>query len=280
MKLSAKSKKASSLSRETLEPMYSVPPYSLGFPSKFAQSSYYVGDSASRDELTSVSDLMDSRSILPENTRVRKLTGDGTTHFQILQASIDHGNGEPEFLSSDVAKHFAIIRGDHKDQLRSICSSLSKASSYAANSRQQKFLAEYIHSFESGDLQAYRESQKTWVGDLSPKVENIFGFVEPYRDPLGVRAEFEGLVAISDPEETKALKELVENSSTFIRRLPWASAENEGKGPFEKALFEPPDFTSIHGKSTFRSFQVRKIDIFKLWHTAQASFSPESIYPT
>ena len=75
--------------------------------------------------------------------------------------------------------------------------------------------------------------------------------MEPYRDPYGSRAEFEGLVAISDAEETKALKKLVEYSTTFIRRLPWVdgiSTENESKGPFEKALFEPPDFTSIHSK--------------------------------
>ena len=86
-----------------------------------------------------------------------------------------------------------------------------------------------------------------------PRVENIFGYVEPYRDPYGIRAEFEGLVAISDPEETRALTKLVEHSATFIRRLPWAdgdSLENDGKGPFEKALFEPPDFTSIH--STYK----------------------------
>jgi dipeptidyl-peptidase-3 len=66
----------------------------------------------------------------------------------------------------------------------------------------------------------------------------------------GIRTEFEGLVAISDPEETKNLLKLVEHSTIFIRRLPWANGEcmdNDGKGPFEKTLFEPPDFASIHG---------------------------------
>jgi dipeptidyl-peptidase-3 len=42
----------------------------------------------------------------------------------------------------------------------------------------------------------------------------------------------------------------VQKSSIFIRRLPWAvgSDENDGKGPFEKELFESPDFTSLHSK--------------------------------
>lgn len=72
------------------------------------------------------------------------------------------------------------------------------------------------------------------------------GFVEPYRDPHGVRAEFESLVAIADDGETAMLAKLVELSPRFIRRLPWATEDNDGKGPFEKSLFEPPDFSSIH----------------------------------
>jgi dipeptidyl-peptidase-3 len=141
-------------------------------------------------------------------------------------------------------------RGDHSEELAKICASLSEAKKYAANERQELFLSQYIESFQTGDLEVYRESQRTWITDKSPRVENIFGFVEPYRDPYGVRAEFEGLVAITDLEETKALLKLVENSSTFIKRLPWVGGdENNGKGPFEKALFEPPDFTSIHCKS-------------------------------
>ena len=61
-------------------------------------------------------------------------------------------------------------------------------------------------------------------------------------------AEFESLVAISDRKETELLTKLVEESSKFIRNLPWATgtSENNGKGPFEKSLFEPPDFTSIY----------------------------------
>jgi len=82
-------------------------------------------------------------------------------------------------------------------------------------------------------------------------VENIFGFVEPYRDPDGLRAEFEGLVAIPDEQETKLLSELVQKSTVFIRRLPWAhgATDNDGKGSFEKSLFEAPDFTSIHSEN-------------------------------
>ena len=63
--------------------------------------------------------------------------------------------------------------------------------------RQRLFLRQYIQSFESGGLHNYKETQKTWIRDSAPIVEKIFGFVEPYRDPFGIRAEFEGPVAIS-----------------------------------------------------------------------------------
>jgi dipeptidyl-peptidase-3 len=108
-------------------------------------------------------------------------------------------------------------------------------------------LSQYIESSRTGDLEVYRNSQRTWITDKSPHVENILDFVEPYRDPYGIRVEVEGLVAIMDLEETSTLTKLVESSSIFIKRLPWARTdENDGKGLFENALFEQPDSTSIH----------------------------------
>ncbi|KAI1498306.1 peptidase family M49-domain-containing protein [Biscogniauxia marginata] len=108
-------------------------------------------------------------------------------------------------------------------------------------------LTAYIESFQTGSLDTYRDSQRMQVRDKAPRVKNIFGFVEPYHNPHGVKSKFKGLVAIADDEETRLLTRLVENSAKFIRRLPWAAAKwNDKKGPFEKNLFEPPDFASIH----------------------------------
>ena len=80
------------------------------------------------------------------------------------------------------------------------------------------------------------------------RVENILGFIEPYRDPAGIRSEWEAMIGIADADEIKKLKNFVDSSTTFIRQLPWAvKGVNDGKGPFEKSLFEAPDFTSVHG---------------------------------
>lgn len=88
------------------------------------------------------------------------------------------------------------------------------------------------------------------MANPEPKVEEIFGFVETYRDPLNLRAEWESIVAITDAEETSSFKSFVDRSTTFLRRLPWTfdCTDNDGKGPFEKSVFVAPAFTSIHGK--------------------------------
>jgi dipeptidyl-peptidase III len=230
-----------------LEHILAVPPYSLGFPSKNAQSMYYPGkEKLTQDEIAEVSRIMEQNGVYPENTRVAK-NRDSTDTFHVLQASI---NIKPTRTFKYHDSQIILKPGDHADELSKICDELRKAQEHSANETQKQFIQKYIESFVTGDLEAYRDSQRIWVRDHGPRVENIFGFVEPYRDPLGIRAEFEGLVAISDPEETKVLSRLVEHSDKLIRKLPWAagSTSNNGKGSFEKSLFEPPDFTSIHGK--------------------------------
>lgn len=249
-KLAASSVTLKKLHDEIAEPMLSTPPFSLGYPGHLTQSAYYPGPCIiSQDEIAVVSQALEDCSIFPENTRIRKVESNGISVFEVLQASIEKDEIVQEFRLRDSKGVARLIRQDHSKELAQICSSLAEASKYAANENQKTFIAQYIESFRTGSLHAYRDSQRTWIKDETPRVENIFGFVEPYRDPHGTRAEFEGLVAVSDAEETKVLKILVEQSAKFIRRLPWADGnleESKGKGPFEKALFVPPDFTSIH----------------------------------
>ncbi|KAF2280327.1 dipeptidyl peptidase III [Westerdykella ornata] len=246
--LSNKSPRLQALYQKISSAILTVPPYSLGYPSDTAQSAYYLGDSTiTQEEIAAISQWLEKQSIFPENTRIRKISGLGKCTFEVLQASVDRDIEPAEFELPSLGATIRVRRGDHSEELERICNCLSEAKKYAANEKQERFLSQYIESFRTGNLRAYRDSQRTWITDKGPRVENIFGFVEPYRDPHGSRAEFEGLVAITDVDETRTLMKLVKNSSTFIKRLPWAGGtENDGKGPFEKALFEPPDFTSIH----------------------------------
>ncbi|RHZ46900.1 dipeptidyl peptidase III [Aspergillus thermomutatus] len=230
-------------------------PNSLGVPSDTSQSTYYLGDGTleNMEEVSTISKLMEKSKIFPENTRLRKsVTTEGGTTLQtydILQGSVEEDEAtlqEPDNQFSNSTK-IRLVRGDHKDELKKINQSLKQAMKYTANCKQQKLLAGIAESFSSGDLNSYREAQRVWVKDKAPKVETVFGFVEPYRDPLGIRAEFEGIVGISDSEGTKVLGKLAEIASDIIPQLPWAQGyeENNGKGPFEKELFDIPDFASV-----------------------------------
>lgn len=251
-RLASRSPRLQELYAEFANDILATPPFSLGYPSGIAQSAYYPGnDNIINDEVEAISRTLQELSIFPENTRISKSKSAGGPTFSVLQASIEIGTSNHEFLLKQNENAVVqLMSGDHCNELEQICASLSEASKYTANATQKLCISQYMESFRTGSLHAYRESQRTWIKDKAPAIENILGFVEPYRDPHGTRAEFEGLVAISDPKETKALKRLVDNSVKFIRRLPWSEShtmENDGKGPFEKELFEPPDFASVHG---------------------------------
>lgn len=220
-------------------------------------SAYYPGSVPIQvSEISAVSQELQRRSIYPENTRIRKTIEGDLAVYEVLQASVEVGTIE-EFMLTGTKESVKVCRGDHAAALRDICHSLNEALRYADNDCHKLYLSQYIKSFESGDLNMYRESLKNWTKHKSPVIEDIFGFVEPYRDPYGIRAEFEGLVAIKDVEATRVVARLVETSDTFIRRLPWCGQDlndNNGKGPFERSLFEPPDFTCIQGLSDEESY--------------------------
>lgn len=125
--------------------------------------------------------------------------------------------------------------------------SLNEALKYTANPTQAATLSHYISAFRTGSMTAYHASQKTWVQDPSPPVEHILEFVESYTDSYGVRAHFEGAVCIADERETSRMKAFVEKASQFATLLPWATPENDGKGPFEKDVLVLPNFEILHG---------------------------------
>ncbi|KAK7753488.1 hypothetical protein SLS62_004563 [Diatrype stigma] len=258
--LAKKSPKLTGLYGEISEAIYARPPFGLGYPSGTAQSSYYPKNNVSESEIAMVSKVLERHSIYPENTRLQK--ADDDTDYEVLLASVKSEGGAQLPLPDDTGS-VRIVPGDHSSDLQRVCAELVEASKYAANDQQREYLNTYKESFQSGSLDAYRTSQRIWVRDKAPRVENIFGFVEPYRDPHGTRAEFEALVGISNDEETELLAKLVENSAAFIRQLPWAASEEDGKGPFEKSLFEPPDFSSIHRINLPNYNDIRQEDGFK-----------------
>ena len=214
----------------------------LGFPSEGHMSSYYpASPDMSQHEIEEVDKLVGDKGLLPENTRLRK-TSEG--QYEILIAS---GVSNPPTEDIDTketswtlanGKTVSLVFGDHREQMAKAALNMKQAAKHAANDRQRAMLDAYAKSFGTGSLEAFKESQRQWVKDTGPMVETNIGFIENYRDPAGVRSEWEGLVACVNQEQTRKFKKLVDSAPQMIPKLPWSQ-------DFEKDEFSPPDFTSI-----------------------------------
>ena len=166
--------------------MLAETPNGLGPAGPFTQTTYYIGEEClkSREDISIISNLMEDISVLPENTRLRK----HENGYDVLQASVEEDERVIKGIDeSSTIDQVRLVRGDHKEVLRRVCHYLHKAMQYTSNPTQQRMLDKTYNSFLTGDLEAYKDAQRVWVNDKTPAVETVIGFVEPYRDPLGVR---------------------------------------------------------------------------------------------
>ncbi|KAK3389922.1 dipeptidyl peptidase III [Podospora didyma] len=203
-------------------------------PLENAQSAYYPGtEHISHEEIAKMSKVMEQYNIGPENTRVRKLLQDGKPVDQLLQASAEISVSDN--TSQGLADGIVLVKRDYSEELSKVCLALKIAEQHTSNSKQLQFLTHYIECFRTASLEAFQE------------VEHLIGFIESYRDPAGIRSEWEAMIGIADPGEASRLKRLVESSTAIICHLSWAvEGVNDDKGLYEKSLFEAFDFTSVH----------------------------------
>ncbi|KAK3329182.1 peptidase family M49-domain-containing protein [Apodospora peruviana] len=199
--LATKSPKLSELFVDLSPAIGSIPPYGLGYSSEITQRAYYLGPGITEHDVQMVSKVLDRNALCPENTRIRK--AENGNDFEVLLASVDRSDLNESFPLPDGNGVVKLTRGDHSVDLERVCAELSEAVKYAGNDRQKNFLHAYIQSFQTG----------SWT------------------------PAFEGLVAIANDRETELLAKLVDNSARFIRRLPWNTLENDGKGPIHTLTY-------------------------------------------
>ncbi len=217
----------------------------LGYPDSGHVSAYYPeSPTITKEEISIVSDFLEAKKLLPENTRLRK-TPNGDFELLIAAAEKDPSQDSRDVSQSEweldgklKGKKITLVYGDHSSEMEKIANALESARDFAANDTEDKMLDQYVKSFRTGSLQAYKQSQRYWIQDKGPMVESDIGFIETYRDPHGIRGEWEGFVAMVNQERTKAFGKLVEAAPHIIPKLPW------GKD-FEKDKFLSPDFTSL-----------------------------------
>ena len=219
----------------------------LGYPEEGHMTTYYPDSpDITKAEIESISTWMEKKGLLPENTRVVKAR-DGS--YEILIASAitavpseggDIGK-ETTFTVEDGAlagKTIKLVYGDYSKEMTAITADIKGAAENSDNETQKNMHNAYAKSFETGSLLAFKDSQRYWIRDKGPMVESNIGFIETYRDPAGVRGEWEGFAAVVNLERTRAFGALVEAAPALIPLLPWSK-------DFEKDKFLSPDFTSL-----------------------------------
>lgn len=196
-------------------------------------SSYY-SNNVTKEDAELVSKFLEKENISGINTRVFKSDGS----FTVWIASAETGK-EKSYTYENV--NITVKNGDFAASMASVAENLKKAGQYSANVHQQNMHDAYVKHFVGGHIPDHEDSQRHWIKDKGPVVECNIGFIESYRDPLHLRAEWEGFVAIVNKEMSAKFNSLVENAEPFIQKLPW----NNGTNAFEKDKFHRPDFTSL-----------------------------------
>ena len=228
--------------------MYESEPVSLmhlGYPDDGHLSNYYPqSPDISKEEISLVSAFLENKKILPENTRLQKTkSGD----FKLMVACADSNPAPDDRDTSETqwsldgklkGKKLTLKYGDHSENMKKVADSIGNAAKNALNETQRSMHREYESSFRHGSLSSFKQSQRYWIRDKGPMVECNIGFIETYRDPHGIRGEWEGFVAMVNKERTKAFGKLVSAAPQLIPKLPWGQ-------DFEKDKFLSPDFTSL-----------------------------------
>ena len=192
----------------------------------------YYGPDVSEKEVAAVDRWMNSTRMEAWNTRIFK-RADGTLELRVAAAT-----AKEEPAVDFEGYKIVVLYGDYQENMRRVVDSLKQARPVVENEAQGAMVDAYIKHFEGGNIEDHRESQKAWVRDKGPVVETNIGFIENYRDPAGVRAEWEGFVAVVNKLQSEKYEQMVQQAPDFITQLPW------GKD-LEKDAFTKPDFTSL-----------------------------------
>lgn len=209
---------------------YKKPYGEIGFSDNGCLSSYY-SPNMSKADCKFVQDFLESISMSALNTRVVKVNDD---FYKVLVCSYASGGKVYEYQN----KKISVVFGDFSPFMDKLIHNLRESKNFAANDNQRQMIDHYIEHFHSGDINKHKESQRSWIKDTNPIIETNIGFIEVYLDPMRVRAEFEGFVAVVDKEQSKKLSNLVENAEKIIENLTWPRE-------FEIDKFSRPDFTSL-----------------------------------
>merc|ERR1719273_2276998 len=195
---------------------------------------YFTPNCALADSQT-VNQFMKTKNLEGYISRVLKTVEGGKTVYEIRHAGVENKELYQEEYEGCL---FKVTTGDYNDLLKNVVDNLELAMKHAANSNEKNMVEQYMKSFTEGSLDRHKDGSRFWIKNKGPIVETYIGFIETYRDPTGMRGEFEGFVAMVNKEMSAKFQSLVDNAESFLPLLPWPKE-------FEKDEFLRPDFTSL-----------------------------------
>ncbi|VUZ52869.1 unnamed protein product [Hymenolepis diminuta] len=203
-------------------------------------TTYYSGN-CTRKDAEIVQEFLKAKRIEGYNTRLMKSlspNSEGKYEYHITFASAEKKEEVIIHPSLPTNAIFKAFHGDYQEIMALLVEAINSVKASALNETQRQMWEQYQISFQTGSIDAHKEGSKLWVSDKQPAVETYCGFIESYRDPYGVRGEFETFVAVVDKEASAKFGELVSGAVNFLKLLPWPST-------YEKDKFLKPDFTSL-----------------------------------
>merc|ERR1719410_2353858 len=182
-----------------------------------------------------INKFMKTKNLEGYISRVIKTSEAEKTVYEIRHAGVEDKELYQEEFEGCL---FKVTTGDYNDLLKNVVDNLELAMEHAANANEKNMIEQYMKSFTEGSLDRHKDGSRFWIKNKGPIIETYIGFIETYRDPAGMRGEFEGFVSMVNKEMSANFQKLVDRAEEMLTKLPWSQE-------FEKDKFLRPDFTSL-----------------------------------
>jgi dipeptidyl-peptidase-3 len=174
-------------------------------------NSYYLGD-IKEEDIKTIDSFLIQNGVDVLNTRLMMVNQNKLAY---LVASID--NSTQELNDQGLIGHY----GEFSSFLGRVSENFLKAREYSHNDVSSKMIDEYLEWFKSGKISNYKESQRYWLEDEKPHVEANISWCNSFLDPVGVRGQYQGFVAVTDRDKTRKFCQLADNAEIVFNNLPW-----------------------------------------------------------
>jgi len=112
------------------------------------------------------------------------------------------------------------VGGRYASEIARIVEHLELAIPYAT-APMARALDALVRFYRTGDTDARRAYDISWVADVESDVDTINGFIEVYMDARGVKGAWESLVYYVHPEKTATVQTIARHAQWFEDRMPW-----------------------------------------------------------